>query len=1002
MFSVPVILLIVAAVVGAIGIVLAIVGAVRAHKQPSTDAPDQSRWGDELGFEPDAEGVRAAISQWEHGPAADGGLSEPKDPATGDFAGHPALVFAQDDGWIVAVQRDTASSVVVEIHPQPAEDADESGKSTDLQVYSSDVDAMIRATDDRLVEILDNHPADLAMAWSEGYWSAALLPVDDDGVDVEIDPDEKINDELPYVLNWLANLNDALRVLPPKEGEEESLSLQGVGPTRPLADRTDADSLPVDADSFEPEEVGLLPSDAVFPGDVPVSDGSLAGLVSGGVGAAGAGAFVGSGFDDEPVTDDEVVDTASLTVVGDQPVAPIWEDDEPSDDEPSDTDDPITEEELAAAVAADESVAIDADDDDLLAGDELDDSDDLVDDGIDGDDDLLDLTDEDLPNNDLPNNVIPFTPAGGRTTGTVVAGGLAGLTVVPDPPADAADDAPATDADELGANADEADADTTEGLAEDDFVNLPDDDDDTPAPVWAPDEEPTGGLAVNHVDESALLDSSWEPQEHIAFADLSADDERNADDTYVTEADFAEADRLMGEDLDGSDVGTEDSEDIGEIQAEADALAAYAEAEAVDIVDEFPGETTVDDVPAADEWITPATAEFDIVPDTDEEAATLAVVDDEEPEETTEDVATEDFTSEDLAEEGLTEEDLIDDTEDTDELLDEPTDGPDMGDDYREISEPPHFEGQDTEHDIDALGAPEHTGSFAIVTDVAPADTDTGEDADAAAESEARAVEVLSPYEDDEEEYEADEDTYEGPDDAEYTDADFGEDTLQQDADDYDTPADGVDDADDADNVDDADAVDDGEDEDAAIDAPERPADFAAEPLADGFPSREVEVDAAPGTAAAAAELGERSAVPPVAATPEDTRPRISFVKPASPAETGPLPIVNPAEPYYPERDDEEPAVDDTPTPAVTIPQPQESVSTGSHAVRDGEPSTMQTGQFPIINLEGAREPGRHARSANEDDEVARPSWFVPGKASRRSRRRAEDDGQTEVSDDDN
>ena len=365
MLSVPVILLIVAAVVGAIGIVFAIVGAVRSYQQPSTDAPEQSRWGDELGFRPDAEGVHAAISQWEHGPAADGGLSEPKDPATGEFAGHPALIFTQDDGWIVAVQRDTASSVVVEIHPQTNEEADESGKATDLQVYSSDVDAMIRATDDRLVEILDNHPADLAMAWSEGYWSAALLPLDDDGVDVEIDPDNKINEELPFVLNWLANLNDALRVLPPKEGEEESLSLQGVGPTRPLADRTDADSLPVDADSFEPEEAGLLPADTGFPSDVPVSDGSLAGLVSGGVGAAGAGTFVGRGVGDEPAEDGAASGIPALTVVGDQPVAPIWEEDEsetesmPADEgdspvpaDAADIDEPITEEELAAAVAA--------------------------------------------------------------------------------------------------------------------------------------------------------------------------------------------------------------------------------------------------------------------------------------------------------------------------------------------------------------------------------------------------------------------------------------------------------------------------------------------------------------------------------------------------------------------------------------------------------------------------------------------------------------------------
>ncbi|MCP5916414.1 hypothetical protein NL317_30800, partial [Klebsiella pneumoniae] len=73
-----------------------------------------------------------------------------------------------------------------------------------------------------------------------------------------------------------------------------------------------------------------------------------------------------------------------------------------------------------------------------------------------------------------------------------------------------------------------------------------------------------------------------------------------------------------------SDEQQADSEDI---EAAEDALAAYAEAEAVEAVDEFPGETRVENVPADDEWITPTTAEFDVIPGTDEEAATLAVID---------------------------------------------------------------------------------------------------------------------------------------------------------------------------------------------------------------------------------------------------------------------------------------------------------------------------------------------------------------------------------------
>lgn len=902
MLSVPVIILIVAAVIAVVGIVFGIIAAVRSHKQSSADADAaaraHARWGDSLGFTPDSAGVAAAVSQWEHGPATDGGLHELRHSAMGEYEGHPALIFAEDDGWIVAVQRDTASSVVVEIHPVEEDEQDNSGKATDLQVYASDVDAMIRATDDRLVEVLDNHPDDLAMAWSEGYWSAALMPLEDDGFDTELNPDDKINEELPTVLHWLSRLNDALRVLPPREGEEESLSLQGVGPTRPLADRTDDDSLPVDADAIEPEEAGFLPSDSSF------------------------------------MDDDQDV---PFTVVGDQPVAPIWEGD-------------------------------------FAEGDDEDD----VDDGIDGTDDLL-----------IPDNVIPFAPAG-STNASPSANNPAGLTVVPEP-------------DNAAQSADEP--------------------------------------AADHVDESAFVENSWEPQEPVPCADLSDDDDRSADDDFVTEADFAEADRLMGEyteidetdsfartdDIFTDDNATEQAEhtehteqseqaeqsnsdeqqaDSEDIEAAEDALAAYAEAEAVEAVDEFPGETRVENVPADDEWITPTTAEFDVIPGTDEEAATLAVIDSKEPQDSESDIATEDFSADDLAEDGLSEDDLI--ATDDDEQAEQSgadDEAPDMGANYHEISEPLHFEGQDTELDIDALGAPEHTGPFDVITDAdlaAAASDDLSDD-------EAHAVDVLRPYEDDEEEYIADEDSYDDPDDVAYTDKDFGEDTTQADL--YDT----FDDADSSEETTDEginenetnegetdeipDELDDPDEAINEIDEPERPTGFTSDPPTAGFPSREVEFEVGDGDNAAAATLGERSAVPPVAATSSDTRPRIAFVKPFSPEETGPLPVVTPVETYYPQADDTNDEKQQTSD--ITVPQPQESVSTGSHAVREGEPSTMQTGQFPIIRPSETTGSGRHVRKDDSADAEARPAWFVPGKTGSRSR--AKDNETTgEIPDDEN
>lgn len=69
--------------------------------------------------------------------------------------------------------------------------------------------------------------------------------------------------------------------------------------------------------------------------------------------------------------------------------------------------------------------------------------------------------------------------------------------------------------------------------------------------------------------------------------------------------------------------------------------------------------------------------------------------------------------------------------------------------------------------------------------------------------------------------------------------------------------------------------------------------------------------------------------------------------------------------------------------------------------MREGEPSTMQTGQFPIIRPSETTGSGRHVRKDDSADAEARPAWFVPGKTGSRSR--AKDNETTgEIPDDEN
>lgn len=604
MLSVPIILLIVAAVVGTVGIAFAIVDAVKSRRQVKPqEVVEKPRWGEELGFSPNSEAVETIIEQWFHGAAVDDGLSAPEDPVVGEFAGHPAIIFGQDDGLIVAVQRDMASDVVVEIHPQEPvsqEEAVATGRATDLQVYSSDVDAMIRATDDRLVELLNKHPQDLAMAWAEGYWSAALLPLGDDGVDINPTSDQQIDEQLPYVLNWLANLNDALRVLPPREGEEEEIGVEAAVPSRPQVSRTDEDSVPADADLIEPEESEFYTEDTADDTDTDdVADADTEDTAEESVPEEDAAeddiaavADIPETAADEPAADfdDEDIDVTPAGVSNVIPFAPFAvvdsDDEESEEDDAEDLDDGVDDFVDPAEEAADAAEEAEADETADSPAEEADEADDVAEPAVysEADDSADDMVEDSVDDSDesLPDDALDE---------------VSDLAAFGEPAID----------DDNGLR-------LTEEAAE----YLDHEDEEESELEWV-EEDDHAEVDADHVDEADFI-TDWKPEEPVEAADLSEESDVETDAEAVTEADFLE---------------TDESADEPETEAEEPADDAFADEPAEEQeapTDEHP---VVDEVAAAAAVAAQAEEEAEVA-DTDEPSDDELSVDEPSEDEFTE------------------------------------------------------------------------------------------------------------------------------------------------------------------------------------------------------------------------------------------------------------------------------------------------------------------------------------------------------------------------------
>lgn len=518
--KIAIILLIAAGLIGLVGTIFAVIDVLRRFVKD--EVPEVSaRWGAQLGFVPDESSVQAVLSQLSHGLATEAPLRDVSDPCIGDYDGHPAIVCGRADGLIIAVQRDVASDVVVEIHPQeplPEEVAMETGKATDLQVYASDVDAMIRATDERLVELLNDHPQELAMAWAEGYWSVALLPMGDDTVDGAPRADIINDKELPAVLSWLSHLNDALRVLPPRAGEEEHTTAIPVGPSRPQADRMGENDVPADADMIVPEYAPEYADDIISAGshDPLPTDPSLI---------------------SSPVREPEL---STPAVVSPPPLAydRLYGNADRNLRNDVVDDHTVDSEDLAAAAAAE---------------------------GFDPADDGL-----------HDNSVIAFPTQGFRS-------------------------------DEPAAISTEEDIFTREESIEDPTLA----DDWNEGWDLTPTSQEPVVVEKDHVDEESFLDSAWavddrttdDQSDNREDVPKEADDARDDEDAVAeTDEDTAEDEYAAAEQAAAEEAKANDSADA-EQQAADEALATYTDAEALDVVEEFPGPTVVEDSPQPDEWI---------------------------------------------------------------------------------------------------------------------------------------------------------------------------------------------------------------------------------------------------------------------------------------------------------------------------------------------------------------------------------------------------------------
>lgn len=193
--------------------------AEQVQADPLADSP-VVRWLEDREFEP----TPTPAPEFRHGDFA-GGLAPLGTVSHGVFRGRRAIMGVTGGRTVLALRRDTASDVVLDLS-RPDVDAEpgfhDAGEVGALEARTSDYGRLDLIDRDRLTEAVRDVPADVRRVWAEGEWAAATI----DGVD-----DPSSWDDVVMALHGVA---DVLAPFPPIGGRARALPAE-IDPGSPAA-----------------------------------------------------------------------------------------------------------------------------------------------------------------------------------------------------------------------------------------------------------------------------------------------------------------------------------------------------------------------------------------------------------------------------------------------------------------------------------------------------------------------------------------------------------------------------------------------------------------------------------------------------------------------------------------------------------------------------------------------------------------------------------------------
>lgn len=229
---------------------------------PGSARRERKAFGQQRGWEY-AKHDSYLVDEWSRGAAARG--QEPRDIVAGNFRGHETLLFDMGTIPVMAMRTGAASDIVVDFRragetvDNPSEDLVYVREEEGFEVFASDAGVGQRLIDPRVSAALHRLPAAVTAVWMEGEWVLAQTTK------------HARSAEWEELLEPLALLADAARVLPPRSEATQVLRVDELDPSRdipqpPQPEPTGPTAVPDRDDSLDvptiqrPTEPVVMPS----------------------------------------------------------------------------------------------------------------------------------------------------------------------------------------------------------------------------------------------------------------------------------------------------------------------------------------------------------------------------------------------------------------------------------------------------------------------------------------------------------------------------------------------------------------------------------------------------------------------------------------------------------------------------------------------------------------------------------------------------------------------